>query len=150
MLKKKIVNLVVLLLGVVLALTPFVIAPVCPAMANGMRMSCYYSGLLATYVGIGVVITSLISIFVNNKIINIILAGINVIAGVSVHLIPNKIFKISIGVGKDGAPRFMGYCMKDSMECIKHNTFTIVSIVGISIAVISLLYIVYTFIKKEN
>lgn len=150
MLKKKIVNLVVLLLGVVLALTPFVIAPVCPAMANGMRMSCYYSGLLATYVGIGVVVISLISIFVNNKIINIILAGINVIAGVSVHLIPNKILKISIGVGKDGAPRFMGYCMKDSMECIKHNTFIIVSIVGISIAVISLLYIVYTFIKKEN
>ena len=68
MLKKKIVNLVVLLLGVVLALTPFVIAPVCPAMANGMRMSCYYSGLLATYVGIGVVVISLISIFVNNNL----------------------------------------------------------------------------------
>ena len=46
MLKKKSVNLIVLLLGAILALTPFVIAPVCPVMANGMRMSCYYSGLI--------------------------------------------------------------------------------------------------------
>lgn len=150
MLKKKSVNLIVLLLGAILALTPFVIAPVCPVMANGMRMSCYYSGLLATFVGIGIIITSLISIFINNKILTIILSVINAIAGISVHLIPNKIIKISIGAGKDGTPRFMGYCMKDTMECIKHNTFTIVSVLGISIAVISLLYIVYIFIKKEN
>ena len=150
MLKKKIINVVILLLGVILALTPFVIAPVCPPMANGMRMSCYYSGLLVTYVGTGIVITSLISILLNNKVINIVLTIINAIAGVCVHLIPNKIIKISIGTGKDGAPRFMGYCMKDTMECIKHNTFTIVSVLGILISVISILYIVYIFIKKEN
>ena len=142
-LKNKSVNIIVLLLGVILALTPFVIAPVCPPMANGMRMSCYYSGLLATGVGIGIIVTSLISIFVNNKIINVILSIINIIAGICVHLIPNKIIKISIGMGKDGNPRFMGYCMKDSMECIKHNTFTIVSVLGISIAIISLIYVVY-------
>lgn len=149
-LKNKSVNILVLLLGVILALTPFVIAPVCPPMANGMRMSCYYSGLLATGVGIGIIVTSLISIFVNNKIINVILSIINIIAGISVHLIPNKIIKISIGMGKDGNPRFMGYCMKDSMECIKHNTFTIVSVLGISIAIISLIYVVYVSIKKEK
>lgn len=149
-LKNKSVNIIVLLLGVILALTPFVIAPVCPPMANGMRMSCYYSGLLATGVGIGIIVTSLISIFVNNKIINVILSIINIIAGISVHLIPNKIIKISIGMGKDGNPRFMGYCMKDSMECIKHNTFTIVSVLGISIAIISLIYVVYVSIKKEK
>lgn len=149
-LKNKSVNIIVLLLGVILALTPFVIAPVCPPMANGMRMSCYYSGLLATGVGIGIIVTSLISIFVNNKIINVILSIINIIAGICVHLIPNKIIKISIGMGKDGNPRFMGYCMKDSMECIKHNTFTIVSVLGISIAIISLIYVVYVLIKKEK
>lgn len=149
-LKNKSVNIIVLLLGVILALTPFVIAPVCPPMANGMRMSCYYSGLLATVVGIGIIVTSLISIFVNNKIINVILSIINIIAGICVHLIPNKIIKISIGMGKDGNPRFMGYCMKDSMECIKHNTFTIVSVLGISIAIISLIYVVYVSIKKEK
>ena len=149
-LKNKSVNIIVLLLGVILALTPFVIAPVCPPMANGMRMSCYYSGLLATGVGIGIIVTSLISIFVKNKIINVILSIINIIAGICVHLIPNKIIKISIGMGKDGNPRFMGYCMKDSMECIKHNTFTIVSVLGISIAIISLIYVVYVSIKKEK
>lgn len=149
-LKKKCVNILVLFLGLILSLTPFVIAPVCPAMTNGMRMSCYYSGLLATYVGMGIVVISLISIFVENKIINIIFSIINVIAGISVHLIPNKIIKLSIGMGKDGAPRFMGYCMKDNMECIKHHTFTIVSILGILIAIISIVYIVYIFIKKEN
>lgn len=149
-LKNKSINIIVLLLAVILALTPFVIAPVCPPMANGMRMSCYYSGLLATGVGIGIIVTSLISIFVNNKIINVILSIINIIAGICVHLIPNKIIKISIGMGKDGNPRFMGYCMKDSMECIKHNTFTIVSVLGISIAIISLIYVVYVSIKKEK
>ena len=149
-LKSKAVNILVLFLGLILALTPFVIVPVCPPMANGMRMSCYYSGLLATGVGIGIIVTSLISIFVNNKIINVILSIINIIAGICVHLIPNKIIKISIGMGKDGNPRFMGYCMKDSMECIKHNTFTIVSVLGISIAIISLIYVVYVSIKKEK
>lgn len=149
-LKKKFINFIVLLLGVVLALTPFIIAPVCPAMANGMRMSCYYSGLFATYVGIGIVINSLISIFVNNKIVNIVLSVINIIAGICVHLIPNKIIKISVGMGKDGAPRFMGYCMKDTMECIKHHTFTIVSILGIAVSIISIMYLIYIFIKREN
>lgn len=149
-LKNKSVNIIVLFLGAILSLTPFVIAPVCPPMANGMRMSCYYSGLLATGVGIGIIVTSLISIFVNNKIINIVLSIINIIAGLSVHLIPNKIIKISIGMGKDGNHRFMGYCMKDSMECIKHNTFTIVSVLGISIAIVSLIYVVYVLIKKEK
>ena len=115
-----------------------------------MRMSCYYSGLFATYVGIGIVITSLISIFVNNKIVNIVLSVINIIAGVCVHLIPNKIIKISVGMGKDGAPRFMGYCMKDTMECIKHHTFTIVSILGIAVSIISIMYLIYIFIKREN
>ena len=149
-LKKKFINFIVLLLGVVLALTPFIIAPVCPAMANGMRMSCYYSGLLVTYVGTGIVITSLISILLNNKVINIVLTIINAIAGVCVHLIPNKIIKISIGAGKDGTPRFMGYCMKDTMECIKHHTFTIVSILGIAVSIISIMYLIYIFIKREN
>lgn len=149
-LKKKIVNIIILLLGTVLALTPFVIAPVCPAMANGSRMSCYYSGLLVTCVGIGIVIISLVSVFVDNKISKIIFNIINILAGISVHLIPNKIIKVTIGAGKDGAPRFMGYCMKDSMNCIKHNTFTIVSILGIAIALISIFYLIYVLIRKEN
>ena len=66
------------------------------------------------------------------------------------HLIPNRIIKISIGMGIDGNPRFMGYCMKDSMECIKHNTFTIVSILGIAISIVSSIYIVYVLIKKDK
>ena len=99
-LKSKTVNILVLFLGLVLALTPFVIAPVCPPMANGMRMSCYYSGLLATGAGIGIIITSIISIFVKNKVINVILYIVNVVAGLSVHLIPNRIIKISIGMGE--------------------------------------------------
>ena len=145
-LKEKCVNIVVLVLGIILALTPFVIAPVCPAMANGMRMSCYYSGLLATYVGIGIVITSLISIFVNNKVVNIVLNIVNILAGLSVHLIPHKIIKIVIGAKKDGSPKFM----KDTMKCISNHTFTIVSALGIAIAVISLIYVCYIFIKREN
>lgn len=149
-LKKKCVNIVILLLGSILALTPFMIAPVCPAMANGMRMSCYYSGLFATYVGIGIVITSFISIFINKKIINVIFAIVNIIAGISVHLVPNKIIKISIGTGKDGIPRFMGYCMKDTMKCISNHTFTIVSILGIAISIISIVYLIYILIKREN
>ena len=92
----------------------------------------------------------MISIFINNKILTIILSVINAIAGISVHLIPNKIIKISIGAGKDGTPRFMGYCMKDTMECIKHHTFTIVSILGIAVSIISIMYLIYIFIKREN
>ena len=103
-----------------------------------------------TYVGIGIVITSFISIFINKKIINVIFAIVNIIAGISVHLVPNKIIKISIGTGQDGIPRFMGYCMKDTMKCISNHTFTIVSILGISISIISIVYLIYILIKREN
>ena len=72
-LKSKTVNILVLFLGLVLALTPFVIAPVCPPMANGMRMSCYYSGLLATGAGIGIIITSINILRTNMPIVTFII-----------------------------------------------------------------------------
>ena len=42
---KKIFFILNALLGVVLALTPFVLFPVCGPMPNGKYMMCHYSGI---------------------------------------------------------------------------------------------------------
>ena len=123
LLKKKIVSFIVFVLGVILALTPFVIAPVCPAMPNGKYMVCHYSGLLAMYSGVAIAVLSIVSFFVKNKIVDIVFHIVNSIIALAVILIPNRIIKVQIDTMKDGMPRFMGFCGKDTMNCIVHNTF---------------------------
>lgn len=149
-LKKNCFNIIILILGVILALTPHFIAPVCPVGKDGFKMSCYYGGMLAMYSGVAIAVMSLVSIFIGKKFVNIILSFITILCGLSVHFIPHRIIKIGVGVNKIGKPKFIGYCMKSTMNCVKHNTFTIVSILGILIAVLSLGYVVYLFMKKEN
>lgn len=148
--KKNFFNLLILILGIVLACTPTIFAPVCPVMQDGFKMSCYYSKFFVLYLGILISILSFILIFVDKKIIKIILNLINIVAALLVHLVPQQIVKISVGLNKMGKPRFMGYCMKSTMNCVKNHTFLKTSILGIVIAVLSIVYIVYLLIKKED
>ncbi|KXB44366.1 hypothetical protein HMPREF3188_01261 [Tissierellia bacterium KA00581] len=149
-LKKNFFNAFIILLSIILALTPTVIAPVCPIMENGMKMGCYYSKIFVLYLAIAMIIISLISIFINNRIVKIILNIINIICALFVHLVPQQIVKISVGLTKMGKPKYIGHCMKSTMNCVKHHTFTITSTLGIIIALLSIGYVVYLLMKKES
>ena len=48
---KKILFILNAILGVVLALTPFVLFPVCGPMPNGKHMMCHYSGIFIAGMG---------------------------------------------------------------------------------------------------
>lgn len=60
---------------------------VCPVMANGMYMSCHYSGLLAMYCGIAIAVIALVGMFLSNKISGILLNVLNLIIALNVILI---------------------------------------------------------------
>lgn len=149
-LKKNFFNLLILILGIILSCTPTIFAPVCPVMQDGFKMSCYYSKFFVLYLGILISVLSFILLFVNKKIIKIVLNLITIVAALLVHLVPQQIVKISVGLNKMGKPRFMGYCMKSTMNCVKNHTFLKTSILGILIVVLSIIYIVYLLIKKED
>ena len=89
-LKSKIQNVIVCILGIVLAITPYVIAPICPVM-DGVKMGCYYSGLLALHLGVTIAIISIILMFVKNKVVDIVLNILNACIALSVHLIIHRV-----------------------------------------------------------
>lgn len=143
-----ILNLIIIVLSIVLSLIPFIIAPVCPVMNNGMYMACHYSGILVVCVGIGITIISSILLFIKNKKISIGLYAVTIFVSITTHLITHRIIKIPFGVNKDGMKRFFGYCGKETMACIQHHTFTITSILLIVIALLSLVSALYLLIKN--
>lgn len=61
---KKILSTLGLLLAVVLALTPFVLFPVCETLTPmGTPMKCYYSGVFVTMTGIATILLALGTLF---------------------------------------------------------------------------------------
>lgn len=144
----KILNIIIAILAVVLSLTPFVIAPVCPAMSHGMYMACHYSGIWVVCVGIIIAILAIILLFIKHKYISIVLYAVTIFVSITTHLVTHRIIKIPFGVNKEGMKRFFGYCGKETMACIQHHTFTITSILLIVIALLSLVSALYLLIKN--
>lgn len=149
--KEKIINIIVLIFGIILSLIPFVIAPVCPPMKNGMRMSCYYSGTLVMYLGISIILISLLTIVTKSKKILILSNILNIIVAGMIHLIPHGIIKIQYGYNHmNNMPKFFSYCSKDNMSCVMHNTFVISSIFAGIIILLSIISIIYFIISKKE
>lgn len=150
-LKNNILNIVLLVLSIILSLIPFVIAPVCPAMPNGKYMNCHYTGKLVMFLGISIVLISIILLFVKNKKINILFYSLIAIISSAIHLIPHRIVKIQFGYNHmKNMPRFFGYCSKESMDCVVHKTFIFSSIFAFVILFICIICIIFNFIKKEE
>ncbi|MGP1437805.1 MAG: DUF4418 family protein [Treponema sp.] len=145
----KILNIIIAIFSIVLSLTPFIIAPVCPVMNNGMHMACHYSGILVVCIGIAIAIIAIILLFIKHKYVSVGLYACITCISLAVHLITHRIIKIPFGVNKEGMKRFFGYCGKDTMACIQHHTFTITSALLIIIAVLSLVSALYLLIKNS-
>lgn len=149
--KNNLLNIIILILSLILALVPFVIAPVCPAMPNGSFMNCHYTGQLVMYLGILLSILGSIVIFINNKKIKVLVYSIIIVVSSAVHLIPHRIIKIQFSNNSmKHMPRFFGYCSKDSMQCITHNTFIISSSLAFTILLLALICIIFNLIKKRG
>lgn len=66
--KTNILSLVNILIGAFLALTPFVIAPVCGPMDNGKFMTCHYMGKAELGLGILLAVLAFISIILKDRV----------------------------------------------------------------------------------
>lgn len=149
--KNNILNGLLLILSSILSLVPFVLAPVCPAMPNGNFMNCHYTGQLVMFLGIGLILLSIFIFFIKNKKFKIVIYSLIILFSSMVHLIPHRILKIQFGYNHmKNMPRFFGYCSKDTMQCVVHKTFIISSTLVFIILFISIICIIFNFIKKEG
>ena len=81
-------------LGIILALTPFILFPVCSqTKPDGAFMGCHYSGVLITIMGVIIALMSIAAIFTRIYVMSFI---ISVIAAVSCRLIPDRISGVSL------------------------------------------------------
>ena len=85
------------LTGLLIALTPFVLFPVCSqTKIDGSHMACYYSGIVIMLLGIVIVLCSLAAILSSRFIM--LSLSVSAICALLCWLIPNESIQIS-GVG---------------------------------------------------
>lgn len=137
------------ILGLLLALLPFVLSPVCPPMKNGHYMSCHYSGILLTVMGVIIIALALLPLGIHRRLMGMISSALNLILAVIAYLIPHRILPVPTGVinGK-GMPVLFGLCNKDTMPCTQ--TFHHVSIVLLLLGVLALVTLIFQILKKET
>lgn len=121
------------LLLLFVALAPFVLIPVCPAMPNGTYMSCHYTGVLLTIVASVLLLITLIQLI--KPVRWLVIAGsIFVLIGSALcYLIPNQFIPLEYSTG-----HLIGLCGRSSMQC--HITFYWVGIVLIAVSLIALVH----------
>lgn len=113
-------EVIVLVLGVVLMLTPTMIAPTCGPMPDGKFMKCHWMG--QAVIGIGGVETGIgvMMLFVKKKSAKVGLAISNVLLGILAILITTVL---------------IGGCMQPMMTCNTHTKPMVLLVSGIFIVV---------------
>ena len=82
-----------IVLGIILALTLFVLFPVCQSLKiDGSNMNCFYSGIFVTVLGVSIAAFS----FVKCRVISAMLSSC---AGIACWFVPNGVFTL---LGKTG------------------------------------------------
>lgn len=147
--KNNIANILLVIAGLVLALTPFVLFPVCQVrMANGKPMMCYYSGIFITIVGAVIILLALINLFVKKKWIWNITYILIIIGGIVSYMVPEGIIKIG---DKASLGWQCGLCMKDhaGMTC-NSLTMPAIRILVPIIVILGLIGLFINFTRKEK
>ena len=103
--KINILSYVNILIGVFLALTPFVIAPVCGPMDNGKFMTCHYMGKAELGLGILLAALALVSIILKDR------------AKLGVHLSMAMVAVYALILPKT----LVATCMHAEMPCNAHT-----------------------------
>lgn len=143
--KKKVIEVLSVIFGVILMLVPSVIAPVCDVKADGTHMGCYYSGNLTMYLGGAIVVISIIMIILKSKIYIILSSIANIILAFLVYAVPHQIIHVKNSMGKD-----YGYCSMPSMACREHHTFEIAGILALIIGILMIVNLIKLFLINNN
>lgn len=135
------------ILGLILALTPFVLFPVCnKLMKNGKPMPCHYSGLLIVGMGLVIVIVSVLAIWLKKKWLDTVAYLISLVAAVLSYMIPKRI--IEVGHMKvDGWQ--CGLCKSPTMSCQTQTMPAVSWLVGL-LVLSCVVALIIGFVKKER
>ncbi len=152
--KGNFISVLLLIMGVILALTPWQLFKICCAAApNGMAntpmgfpMKCYYSGKLFVASGIILALFALFSILKNSKGINILTSVIAIIIAVSNYLLPMGIIKVGDMSVKHWQ---IGFCGMETMSCIQNTKPALLVILPI-ILILGIFLLVKAFLSKAR
>lgn len=130
------------LLGLVLALTPFWLAPVCSQMApHGGPMKCYYSGLFIAGMGAVVVVLALFALLRRGRGWFAVLASlVAVAAAVACLLVPNGVIPLR------GAGWVCGLCGDPTHAC-RAVTMPFVQKVAAAIVALNVVSLILSFVR---
>ena len=142
---KKILFILNALLGVVLALTPFVLFPVCGPMPNGKYMMCHYSGIFITGMGALIVVLSLLALWGHRKRWVAPLSGVlSIVAALLSYLVPMRIVVIGnkATMGWEG-----GLCKAADMAC--HTvTMPAVTVLVSALVLVNVFALIHGFVGR--
>ncbi len=144
--KKNIFHIVNIILGLVVALTPFQLFPVCTGEAPmGGPMKCYWSGKAIVIIGIAMLVLSILSLLLNKKLMNYISFILVAVLGSMIYLIPTRVIKL--GDKKiDGWE--CGMCMKPTMTCLM-TTLPAIKVLMVVIIIVNVAALAFNFLRKE-
>ncbi len=144
--KQNIFHIINIILGLIVALTPFQLFPVCTMESEmGGPMKCYWSGKAMVYIGIAMLVISLVSLLLNKKFVNYISYILVAVSGTLIYLIPTRVIKIGEKV-VDGWE--CGLCGMPMMSC---NTTTMPAIktIMIIVLIVNIVALSLNFLRKE-
>ena len=134
-----------LLLGAVLALTPFVLFPVCGPMPNGKYMMCHYSGIFITGMGALIVVLSLLALWGHRKRWAASLSGVlSIVAALLCYLVPMRIIVIG---DKAGWGWECGLCKAADMAC-HTTTMPAVTVLVSALVLVNVFALIYGFVGR--
>ncbi len=149
--KFRIFNIIKILMGLVLALTPFVLFPVCDGLMKGMPMKCYYSGIFMTVAGAVIVLFSVIGLFVNKKWYSYLSNTVVIVEGALSYLVPHQVIKIG---NKAKLGWECGMCnaakMGERIMTCQTKTVPATNIIIPIIIVLGIVGIIYSFLRNEG
>ena len=129
------------ILGLLIALVPFVLFPVCSTLKpDGSHMGCFYSGIFITVMGILAVIFSLLALKAKFSSLFTLLSAC---AGLMCWLVPNRIITL------EGDGWICALCSMENHACRADTMPAVCALISVLI-VLSVIYLVVNFVQPNK
>ncbi len=151
-LKAKILSILLLITGIILALTPYQLFKICvavdPSARNpfGGHMKCYYSAKLFIWTGILLIVFSLLTIIFNKKWLIVITSFVAMAVAIFDYMLPMGIIKVG-NVKQLGWE--IGMCSSPDMACLQ-NTVPAIRIILPIILFLGIFLLIKAFLSKSR
>ena len=132
-------------MGVVLALTPFVLFPVCGPMPDGKYMMCHYSGIFIVSMGGLIVVLSLLALRGHRKRWAASLSGVlSIAAALLCYLVPMRILVIG---DKATMGWECGVCKAADMAC-RTTTMPALIVLVSALVLVNVVALIHGFVGR--